>query len=1145
MSSPTPQDVNRRFLESLLADSSDDESVGGVDLELTKAEPAEHVLRGSKSFTARSYRSRTTTNSLRVPSTHSQNENVAAVAHDTARPATTLNPLSAAHVLGEIQPNNQFARPGFYKIGRSPTPSLKKKKAEAIVKAHGSPTHVRVTAGGRIVPSEQSPLCHPRYGYSAIKANGGLIKFAPNSRPGQPNQWIESTDATTTNGSIVQDQQGNFCQIVDGIVHPLDMVDGAFRLHMEAPNVTPAQANSAFRPHVPVQPQPQVRPANRIQPDEPSVETQVAALEQEYVKLDKELKEVDKTEAIHGKHMPRDAKTALIATRRQLVTNLDKLRKAKKELQNRPPANAPTSPRAMMKRNSVSPRSRLPDFLQQRHPAAVLPASATAPPYGQLYGAGSRVPGPYALPGSSPEEMYGAQPWPMPPPNMFMQPPQFDGGMLPPMPTYQPPPSGLPTALPSIEGNIPQNDGSDEQQGDSPNRSRALSIRAPDSKPAAHVKSSLNPMSPAYKPASGLSKTSSGQESVSRQLKDRAPTPLSPLHQLQPTSQGHKPSTATDDTISPTKRATHLQSSSVSSFETADFFPKNTREYSTRQYAYPFHTEQSEDKENAHPDQSVSDRNDSPTTPNQVDQSTSHGPKDYTPHTGGFKAPAPPPGTPVHIQNASANQSSLGASTSRFEIPNREANNISPKNKREWYFVQEHPEKDTTAASCSPEKIQALRDELEVTTDETIDFTSKPREWIQGYQAGLQRKPVSAAHPASFMDGYCAGMLKSEEAPASSSTTARSTGSPLKTISRRPSPAVPSRSSSRLQLVEQAISNGSRPPLETAAHSMDTLKQAVFAPQNKNAVLTPAADGPHVSEAPLNLGAWAKAQQQESTRIASYNLPLRTTSTMEPRTRVDGRGEVKQQSANAYQQAGGLAGFSQNVPYQPASPSLSTMSIASSSIPSNSAPNTDKRITSITSIDSAMYRQWPGSRIMTPNEWKTESSVSHAAGLATGYFANAQFDGTHDVLPTPRLPGHSTDPLTSAGANQLQRTATVTSNTDSSGNMQHFTRFRENSLDRMSDSPTSPQAPMSPNLSPSNTPIRQNSARKAGTPSKTPSPTKAKFEHIAGKVGIKVTGSAGKNTDATSGGPTLEVGSPPDKRRWRDIWRKGGREGTE
>jgi hypothetical protein len=75
----------------------------------------------------------------------------------------------------------------------------------------------------------------------------------------------------------------------------------------------------------------------------------------------------------------------------------------------------------------------------------------------------------------------------------------------------------------------------------------------------------------------------------------------------------------------------------------------------------------------------------------------------------------------------------------------------------------------------------------------------------------------------------------------------------------------------------------------------------------------------------------------------------------------------------------------------------------------------------------------------------------------------------------------------------------------------------------------SPQ--ISPNRAAIHDKVRDGLSR---TASKNVSPTKAKFEHIADKVGIKVaTGSP------TAGSSSQVVGSssPTGKRRWRDVWR--------
>lgn len=162
---PSP-DHHRRWVDELVA-TPDSPDSGGVPLQTSDTSYAEHVLRGSKSFTVRSFRSRTYASSLRIPSS---TENVVSNSQSATRQsAGHVTDASQASASGEVSLITQSFRAGPYKPRPSPTPSLKRKKVDAIIRAHGSPTHIRVTAGGRIVPSEQSPLCYPRYGYSAVK----------------------------------------------------------------------------------------------------------------------------------------------------------------------------------------------------------------------------------------------------------------------------------------------------------------------------------------------------------------------------------------------------------------------------------------------------------------------------------------------------------------------------------------------------------------------------------------------------------------------------------------------------------------------------------------------------------------------------------------------------------------------------------------------------------------------------------------------------------------------------------------------------------------------------------------------------------------------------------------------------------------
>lgn len=1071
-----------------------------IDCERARAENlsdadalAEHVLRGSKSFAARSFRSRPSAHSLRAPSSRSNIENLSIstnVSDALPRSASAhIVPLSTAtlQVLGEIAPNNQMLRTGPFttKLRPSPTPSLKRKKAEAIVKAHGSPTHIRVTAGGRIVPSEQSPLCYPRYGYSAINLNGGLIKFAPNVQAGQP-QWTKATE----DGFVAQDEHGNLSQIVNGTILPLHEVDGALRLYMPAPNlkisVNSSQRNASKGPSNMVsehnigkqQDAPQQVP---VAVPEISVDAQIHALEVEYNKLERELKELNKAEVIHGRSMNRAAKEALFAQRRSLVASLDKLRKGIKALKNQPPPNAPTSPRAMATRHHMSPsRNRLPSFLQMQQPNSMLVPQV---PHGFNYQApqSASFAGQYGAPVQT-DESYAGHSWAVPPPGVFAPPP-FDGSysiyaqQANAGHTVQPP-----IAPPAAELTVPQSDGArslSDLPATSPHRSRAVSIKVPEVKPSTNLKSSLNPMSPVYKPGFGSSRSPIVADDKSNQ------TAADPSVSMLPTSQqprslqqdSNVPATTSPDTTfitSPSKRRGHLHSSSIASFETADFFPRNPREYSTRQHDYPTGSSMSDNKENRRQSQAASSNDDLPITPDH----------DQNDDRSRFVATAAPPGTPVL-------DSQGRPSTSAKVDDYREENNVSPKSKREWLFVAEHPGDPTNQPlpSSSSIKPQSSSEAVKrIPSNNTLDFSQKPREWIEGFQAGLNRRSIGSDCNGKYIDGYCSGLLRSKPKVAGPVSVAPSTGSPMKTISRRPSPALMSRPSSQLQRVEQAPPV-SRPPFETSMRSMDTLKQAVFAPRNENAVLNPAPDGPHITETVPN---HPPSSAAPPNILSAFPFPKRTSSVVKQH-RILSEGNPPQEMGKFQDPrrvadlSGSYLGPSSMDRFSnlPASPALSTMSITSGSESNNS-----HRVMSLSGIDSSLSRPWPSSRMITP----IGSSVAQAAGFATGYFASAQFDGTNDHFPTA-----DSQLMVDVGAPQIQR---ATSTTDAGILRPRTGRFREGSIDGDTLPLLSPaNSPPEVDVSPDQTPRGR---KKDSSPIKGPSPAKAKFEHIAEKVGIKV-----------------------------------------
>lgn len=823
------------------------------------------------------------------------------------------------------------------------------------------------------------------------------------------------------------------------------------------------------------------------------------------------MRQLSQTEAVRGREMSQHDRNRLITRRRQLVTEADQVRRRIKELESRPPQDAPTSPRAMQGKHSMPTAGRGRGNFQ---PMLQGPLTNVGAP--QKYGPSLNGPSPSFVPqfGAtiSPEEGF-TNAWAVPPNGIFMPPPPFDGAMAGPLPNMMP----LTGALAPVHREIPQCDGARslaDHGVDSPDRSRAISIKAPEGKSG--LRSVLNPMSPVYKPS-----MADDQKTAAPAAQRRVVTPLSPMQKLAaPVPSAVNSSIATDETVSPSKRDTLVQSSSVASFGTSDFFPDNPREYSARPYAY----ENSKDRENDNPQ----DDADAITPVREAWKSSA-------PDTGNRNDPAAPPGTPIYYsattthapQPAKAESSDLRHT--HADIADRQSHNISPKSRREFVLGQENGGQDGNPTFSSPPEDTSSQNCVMVGS-----LQEKSGDWLHGWATGLQRRAFDERPKeltSEWLDGYCEGIKASVQprtgpstAPhpstiSTASLTAMSnTGSPMKAHSRRPSPAMASRSSSRLQVVENAPGM-SRPPFEISTRSIDGLKQAIVAPQNENAVLTPAANGLHVSETTVNLGAWAKKPHNGPTMELpglGYPIPQRNSTALRHGIMSEGNNDM-----------GTKAAFDcapeQLQPTRPAlAPTLSTASVASGTIGTGGGiSTTGNRISSLASIDSSLPGQWPANRVMTPSEWRY-AGASQNTSITTGFFAQSQFDGTDDAL----LSARPATQLTTGVPGAQQR---VTS--DSHDRSSSRGRFREGSIDRVTSPPTSPRV-MSPATSSHGTPIQRDS--KKVSPRKGPSPTKV-IGNLAERVGIKVTSPTPFETGD-------EPASPPGKRHWgmRD-WMKSSK----
>ncbi|TKX22001.1 hypothetical protein C1H76_5894 [Elsinoe australis] len=502
----------------------------------------DHVLRGSRSAT-RSASSTLPFDKLRMPlDTHS---------------------LYPTPVLGEIDPNNQRMRAVAAVSSHSPTASLKKKKAERILKAHGSPPGIRVTAGGRIVPSEQSPLCSPRYGYSAAQKNGGMIKFAPGYPP--PPKTFPNYAKTLPNGWVLQDPSGKLVQVVDGRFLIINEVNSIPQLYITAPNVTNMawsqfqEANAKSASQGPTKTDALRKTSNIKDPSVPSAADQIAALEKQYQKLEAERRSLDKTEVLKRNELTGTAYSQLVQKRRELVERQDKLRRSIKALK------------------------------ETQHASGG--ATDTAKPSSEMHAPQFTMPSPFLLPGHFPVDpnmagvrmpmMLPAGPGEVP----VIVPQGFYPGGLPqflPMGPFMP--SMVPIGTPSVHSaGSPVPTFSDVHHPSAPAFVNSMSARSSENDKdsghglhpsAAGMRSALNPMSPAYEPSG--SKVNTPEK--------KRPSPLT--NELDSSVIISAPSGVIlkESGSQGGKSTTH---SSEASYATADFFPHNPRDYSLNKDAYP------------------------------------------------------------------------------------------------------------------------------------------------------------------------------------------------------------------------------------------------------------------------------------------------------------------------------------------------------------------------------------------------------------------------------------------------------------------------------------------------------------------------------------------------------------------------------
>ncbi|KAL1599712.1 meiotic recombination [Paraconiothyrium brasiliense] len=331
----------------------------------------------------------------------------------------------------------------------SPSPSIKRGKAERLLKEHGSPPGMRVTAGGRIVPSDQPPVLNPRFINNAFK---------PPALRGIPPVSTMSTQPRLEANNVPRLE-------VVGSQPVLYVGDRAYAL--PALDATNATASSLVPTSLESAPKPAEHvsglsarssftggalPAQRGTSPSPWSGLDLSALKAQQTLRKQELRTVEQTEVLQASHQTEVWRAGVIEKKRNLIIELDALRKQITALEGNENNNAPP-----VQSNGFATTS------------APMPPHPFVPQFQQ----------------PMPSPLYGFQGTPSYPP-MVMFPQSFGG--YPNMPVAE----SAPFAQNPVQ--VPHSPGSASR------RSHAIQIKPPPEESKKQLNSALDPKSPTYEP---------------------------------------------------------------------------------------------------------------------------------------------------------------------------------------------------------------------------------------------------------------------------------------------------------------------------------------------------------------------------------------------------------------------------------------------------------------------------------------------------------------------------------------------------------------------------------------------------------------------------------------------------------------------
>ncbi|KAF1956289.1 hypothetical protein CC80DRAFT_593756 [Byssothecium circinans] len=404
----------------------------------------------------------------------------------------------------------------------SPSPSIKRGKAERLLKEHGSPPGMRVTAGGRVVPSDLPPLSNNRF----VNANNANNAFKPPTLRGTPVGNIMPVQARHEAGSVPRlEVVGNQPVLYVGDrAYALPALDApASGSSMQSANMENTAKPALPPPILSAQSSFTNAPAAPVRPSThtPFTGLDLATLKSQQALRKQELRSVEQTEVLQASHQTDAWRAGIIEKKRNLIIELDALRKQITSLE----AADNTAMGTQM--NGFSSN------------VGAGTAPAPAPPFVPQFQ--QPMPSPmFGYPGAAPYSP------------MMMYPPSF--GSFPNMPPTEAAPF-VPTPIQK-----PLSPGSASR------RSHAIAIKPPQEDNKKQMASTLDPKSPTYEPVSKGSNKAMAP-----------PTPSPNKHSPWRTDEATHSDKHEDRTVS--------QKQSLSSIDTTDFFPTNTHEHSSTRVA--------------------------------------------------------------------------------------------------------------------------------------------------------------------------------------------------------------------------------------------------------------------------------------------------------------------------------------------------------------------------------------------------------------------------------------------------------------------------------------------------------------------------------------------------------------------------------